>query len=73
MMSLGGSMLFLLIYVLPKFSDLFEGMGQALPLPARIVMAVSAVIRTYWWLLPIVVVAAWYGFRRWVSTPAGRL
>jgi general secretion pathway protein F len=73
MLSLGGSMLFLLVYVLPKFSDLFEGMGQALPLPARIVMAVSTVIRSYWWLLPLLGVAVWYGFRRWVSTPAGRL
>ena len=73
MLSLGGSMLFLLIYVLPKFSDLFQGMGQALPLPARIVMAVSLAIRSYWWLLPVLGFIGWYGQRRWLSTPAGRL
>ena len=73
MMSLGGSMLFLLIYVLPKFSDLFEGMGKALPLPARIVMSASLVIRSYWWLVPLLGFLIWYGMRRWLSKPAGRL
>jgi general secretion pathway protein F len=47
-------------------------MGQALPLPARIVMAVSLVIRTYWWLLPVLGVGGWYGMRRWLATPSGR-
>jgi len=73
MLSLGGSMMFLLIYVLPKFSELFEGMGKALPLPAQIVMAVSVGIRSYWWLLPVVALVVWFGMRRWLSTPAGRL
>ena len=73
MLSLGGSMLFLLIYVLPKFSALFQDMGQALPLPARIVMAVSEVIRSYWWLLPVLGAIGWYGMRRFLSQPAGRL
>jgi general secretion pathway protein F len=72
MLSLGGSMLFLLIYVLPKFSDLFQGMGKALPLPARIVMAVSVVIRSYFWILPVVGVIGWYGMRRFLATPSGR-
>jgi general secretion pathway protein F len=66
-------MLFLLIYVLPKFSDLFEGMGKALPLPARIVMSASLVIRSYWWVLPLLGFVIWYGMRRWLSTPVGRL
>jgi general secretion pathway protein F len=73
MLSLGGSMLFLLIYVLPKFSELFEGMGKSLPLPARIVMSMSLVIRSYWWLVPLLALAIWYGMRRWLSTPAGRM
>jgi len=73
MLSLGGSMLFLLIYVLPKFSDLFKGVGKALLLPARIVMAVSVGIRSYFWVVPIVGAIFWFGQRRWLSTPQGRL
>ena len=34
---LGGSLVFLLIYVLPKFSALFADLGEAVPLQDRIV------------------------------------
>jgi len=70
---LGASLIFLLVYVLPRFSALFEGMGRAMPLPARIVMGTSDVIRAYWWVGAIVIGLGVMGFRRWVATPAGRL
>ena len=70
---LGASLVFLLIYVLPRFSALFEGMGKALPLPARIVMGTSDAIRHYWWVGAAVIALAVTLFRRWVATPAGRL
>jgi general secretion pathway protein F len=47
---LASSLIFLLIYVLPRFSALFEGMGRALPLPAQIVMGTSNFLRAYWWV-----------------------
>jgi general secretion pathway protein F len=67
------SLLFMLIYVLPKFSALFEGMGRALPLPAQIVMGTSNFLRAYWWIGLIIAVVGTYGFRRWTATTAGRL
>jgi general secretion pathway protein F len=67
------SLLFMLIYVLPRFSALFEGMGRALPLPAQIVMGTSNFLRAYWWVGVILGVLGTYGFRRWTATPAGRL
>jgi len=70
---LGASLIFLLVYVLPRFSALFEGMGRAMPLPARIVMGTSDAIRAYWWIGAILIALAVTGFRRWVATPAGRL
>lgn len=70
---LGASLIFLLIYVLPKFSALFEGMGKAMPLPARVVMGTSDAIRAYWWVGAALIVLGTIGFRRWVATPAGRL
>ena len=70
---LGASLLFLLIYVLPRFSALFEGMNRAMPLPARIVMGTSNVLRAYWWVGVAVIALGVFGFRRWVATPAGRL
>ncbi len=70
---LAASLIFLLVYVLPRFSALFEGMGKAMPLPARIVMGTSDVIRSYWWVGAAVIALSVFGFRRWVATPAGRL
>jgi general secretion pathway protein F len=67
------SLLFMLIYVLPRFSALFEGMGRALPLPAQIVMGTSNFLRAYWWVGVILGVLGTYGFRRWTATTAGRL
>ncbi len=55
--AMGGSMLVLLIYVLPKFSALFADMGKALPLSARIVMGVSDALRNYWWVGLLVIVS----------------
>src|SRR4029450_5077350 len=69
---LGGSLVFLLVYVLPKFSALFAALGKAVPLQARIVLGVSDVIRTYWWALLGAVGIAVGGVRYSMSTPRGR-
>jgi general secretion pathway protein F len=70
---LGGSLVFLLVVVLPRFSELFEGMGAAMPLPAKLVMGMSDVLRGYWWLGAILIVLGTILFRRSLRTPAGRL
>jgi general secretion pathway protein F len=70
---LASSLIFLLIYVLPRFSALFEGMGRALPLPAQIVMGTSNFLRAYWWVGAILIALGVFGFRRWTATTAGRL
>src|SRR5207253_1681940 len=47
--AMGGSVIFLLVYVLPRFSVMFSEMGRALPLQARALLALSAALRGYWW------------------------
>ena len=42
--------IFLLIFVLPSFTGMFESSGIALPLPTRILLAVSAFLTNYWYL-----------------------
>jgi type IV pilus assembly protein PilC len=39
--------IFLLIFVIPTFKTLFEGFGAALPLPTRIVLELSRLVRTH--------------------------
>jgi general secretion pathway protein F len=69
---LGGSLVFLLIYVLPRFEVLFADLGKAVPLPAQIVITLSGVLRSYWWVLLGVIGIAVGAFRYSVSTPRGR-
>jgi general secretion pathway protein F len=70
--AMGGSMLILLLYVLPRFSALFTDMGKALPLQARLVLGFSDLLRGYWWAFAIAIIAAVAGFRYSVRTPRGR-
>jgi len=70
--SMGVSILFLLLYVLPKFSALFTDMGKALPLQARVILGISDVLRGYWWAIIGVVIAGVSAFRYSIRTPRGR-
>ncbi len=67
-----GVTVFLLTYVLPKFTPLFSSRGMKLPLPTRVVMAISQSLTGYWWAWLLVVVAV-AGAVYWaLRTPQGR-
>jgi type IV pilus assembly protein PilC len=53
----------MLIFIVPVFVDMFESLGGTLPLPTRVLLAVSSAIRSYWYLLMIVPIAGWQGFK----------
>jgi type IV pilus assembly protein PilC len=58
--------------VIPAFASLFSGLGAELPLPTRVVMALSEnLVRLFPFLLLLGGTAA-YGFRRYYGTGAGR-
>lgn len=68
----GVSIIILLTFVIPKFSVIFSDLGQAIPLPTQILLAVSALIRDYWWALAGALALAVFGLRRYAASPAGR-
>jgi type II secretory pathway component PulF len=43
-----------------------------MPASTRMVMGVSDFVIGYWWAIGGAAVAAWFGFQRWLGTPAGR-
>jgi general secretion pathway protein F len=53
----------LLAYVVPQIVGVFTQMHQVLPLPTRALLALSAFVKTWGWLLLIVLVAAAIGGR----------
>jgi general secretion pathway protein F len=74
MMVLGsGIMGLLMVVVVPKITTIFEDQGKNLPWNTAILIFASDTIASYWWLLFIVGGLGYWGFRRWVAKPKGRL
>jgi len=64
--------IFLLCFVLPRFTAIFAGKEHLLPRPTVILMASSAFLRHYWlFILPGIGAAMW-GFWYFINTEAGR-
>jgi type IV pilus assembly protein PilC len=63
---------FLLIKVVPTFKGIFDQLGGTLPLPTRILIAVSDIVRHYFVLTVIFFVIIVIAFQRYISTPKGR-
>jgi type IV pilus assembly protein PilC len=63
----------LLVFVIPTFQTMFSSAGIALPLPTRIVIAASHLLKTYWYVLVAAVVVAFFVIRRYYATSDGKL
>lgn len=44
----------LVTFVIPKFAVLFEGLGQDLPLPTKVLLGVNTFAHRFWWLVGVV-------------------
>ena len=62
----------LLKWVVPIFSNLFTGLGVALPLPTRVVMGLSAFVGQFWWFFIVGIVGFFFGIRQVRKDPRGR-
>ena len=62
----------LLKWVVPIFSNLFAGLGVALPLPTRIVMGLSAFVGHFWWFFIFGIVALMFGLKQIRKHPKGK-
>ena len=69
----GGVTLFLLIFVIPTFQGIFASFGAELPLPTRILITISELLRQFWYLLIIIPVGGFMGFKRFRKTEKGLL
>jgi len=65
-------MVFLIAYVIPKLSLVFIESGQLLPLPTRMLLAVSAAFTRGWWAILLGLGAVGWALRQWHASPHGR-
>lgn len=68
-----GAVVILLVVVIPTFQTMFESAGVALPLPTRIVIAMSEFLQRFWWVVIAVVAAFVVSLQRYYKTPDGHL
>jgi type IV pilus assembly protein PilC len=63
----------LLIFVIPTFQKMFTSAHIELPLPTRVVIGLSHLLTSYWWLFLLAIGAAVFAIRRYYATPDGKL
>jgi type II secretory pathway component PulF len=57
--------------MMPKFIEIFSSFNIELPLPTRILIGISVIFTSYWWLMGLVVLAAIVVFKRFQTSEAG--
>ncbi len=67
-----GIIFFFMTFMLPRFMSMFEGMNVPLPFLTQILVNVSRVFASYWWLMLAVVLAAVIMFKRFQASAQGR-
>src|SRR3954466_16408699 len=63
----------LLIFVIPVFESMFGSVGLALPLPTRIVIALSRFLKGYWYLIGGGIAGSYFMVKLYYATPNGKL
>lgn len=66
------AMIVLLVVIVPVFTDIFNQMGATLPLPTRMLIALSNFVKKAWFALPVLAAALVFGYRALARTPRGR-
>lgn len=63
----------LLVFVIPTFQTMFASANIALPLPTRIVIGASHFLKSFWYVILIVLGGAGFLLKRYYATPDGKL
>lgn len=58
------SVVILLVWVVPQFTQMFEESGKALPLPTQIVIAAGDTVQHYWWAMILGAIGIYSWFSR---------
>lgn len=62
----------MMIFVVPKLTEVLRESGVELPLSTKVLIAVSGFASAWWWLIGLAIVAALVGLRMYTRTPRGK-
>jgi type II secretory pathway component PulF len=63
---------FFMTVMMPKFIEIFNGFNIELPLPTRMLIAISTIFTSYWWLMALVAIAVVVLFKRFQASALGK-
>ena len=63
---------FLLSVVVPQLTTIFSDMDQSLPTPTIMLISISNFLKSFWWVLGILIIILCIAFYRFKQTPKGR-
>ncbi len=69
---MGGVVIFLFIFVIPRITLIFQEMRHALPIYTRILIGFVNFLRATWWALLLLLMLALYLFKRFIDSEKGR-
>lgn len=64
-------MFLMMVFVIPKLTSLYTELGTQLPLPTKILILISNIMRNFWWLIGLAFVGGIYGLRVFSKTQNG--
>ena len=65
-------MVLLMVYVVPDIVRVFESRGADLPLLTRLLIGLSHFVRSYGWIVAVLLVLGAIGGQRWLAVPGNR-
>ncbi len=60
------------VFVIPSFAPLFKSLGDQLPMPTKIILAVSTFFRDHWFVVLLIFGAIYAALKTWLKTEQGR-
>jgi general secretion pathway protein F len=72
MFFIGSIILFFLVtFIVPNITKIFSDMHQTLPLPSLVLIGVSNFLKSFWWLVFLVVIGCVLLIKKLIKTPKG--
>jgi len=62
----------MLMFVVPTFKNLYKDLGGTLPLPTRVLIGASDMVKKFWYVVAALIIGGAIGIKRWVATDQGR-
>src|SRR4051812_10409724 len=67
------SIVLLLTFVVPRFATIFNDPTMKIPLPTKILLEASDIVKAWWWIVTAALAAIAIALRTYIQTAAGRL